>query len=225
MNVETDDISKLLSITTVIKAFDERKRTYVLGSKYDRSRFERNHGQQICLQELESFWNKKWSSFGKVWSLKRQMYRFLYDSFRLFYYSFTQLVLNKHRSINASAEDPAKQIFFNDLTAVGVYGMYFNGKKTIDIIRDIGVSLNSEDDNFFKKFAESRNKFFEHNFNPRGLESKIEPSLWSLINTDSLIEIIIHGSKEHEYSVYVDYYEDYYKLEETFSRIIKNFSI
>jgi len=76
---------------------------------------------------------------------------------------------------------------------------------------------------FCKKFSETRNKLIEHNHNPNGLNLQIDPSIWSLASTKSSLEINIHlPNTERAYDAYVDYYEDYYKLEKTITDIISS---
>ncbi len=83
--------------------------------------------------------------------------------------------------------------------------------------------LSEEEKRFVKKFSETRNKFFDHNFNPNGYRHYFEPNLWTLLGTNSFLEIRIHGDNEHEYDAFIDYYEDYYKLESVLVKIIKGF--
>lgn len=64
----------------------------------------------------------------------------------------------------------------------------------------------------------------EHNYNSHGLNLQIDPLIWSLASTNSFLEIYIHKSdNERAFEVYVDYYEDYYKLEKIIADIIKKF--
>jgi len=74
-----------------------------------------------------------------------------------------------------------------------------------------------------KQFKETRNKIFEHNFNPSKIDLQIEPLMWSLINTDSWLNILIHANTEAVYEAKIDYYEDYYKLESIIVKVIKSF--
>jgi len=233
------DIQKLINSTTIVRAEDRRRRKVVYenyGSKTspNTSRYQRNYfingdqGNQIDLAILESHWDEKWKSFGKKWTKERQNLRFLYDSFRFFYYSFEQLRFNKVECINEFFGDRFNMIRFNELTGVSLYGMYHHGKKCIDLLEKLNlININNkhEDWNFLKKFKETRNKLLEHNYNPYGLKLQIDPSIWSLAGTDSLLEIHIHKPKiERVFDVYVNYYEDYYKLEKIITEIIKIFN-
>ena len=86
------------------------------------------------------------------------------------------------------------------------------------------IDENHNDWEFLRKFSETRNKLIEHNYNPSGLDLQIDPSIWSLASTNSRLEIHIHKPNiERAFDVYVDYYEDYYKLEKIIAEIIKTF--
>jgi hypothetical protein len=116
-------------------------------------------------------------------------------------------------------------ISYNNLAGVNLYGVYNYGKKCIDLAKKLKIenTLNTIERKFIKKFSETRNKLLEHNFNPSGFKLKIDPSIWSLAGTNSFMDIIIHGIEEREYDVQIDYYEDYYKLENILVKIIKKF--
>ena len=99
--------------------------------------------------------------------------------------------------------------------------MYHHGKKCIDLLEELDL-FDKKDDHlsFLMKFKETRNKLIEHNYNPYDLELMIDPSLWSVSSTDSLLEVYIHkNNSERVYDAYVDYYEDYYQLENSLSNI------
>ena len=69
----------------------------------------------------------------------------------------------------------------------------------------------------------ARNKLIEHNYNPNGMALQIDPRIFSLVTTDSLLEVWIHTEdKQRAYVVEVDYYEDYYKLENIIMTILSN---
>ncbi len=162
---------------------------------------------------------------GSNWNKERQNYRFLYDSFRLFYFSFEQLRLNKVACINEFFKDMFKTLHFNELAGVNLYGMYYHGKRCIDLLKELKlIDENHNNWDFLKKFKETRNKLIEHNHNPYNLNLQIDPSIWSLVATDSLLEINIHKlDNEKAFDAYVDYYEDYYQLEKIITNIIKTF--
>lgn len=98
-------------------------------------------------------------------------------------------------------------------------------KKCIDLLKALKlIDENHNDWEFLKKFSETRNKLIEHNYNPYGLNLQIDSSIWSLASTDSRLEIHIHKPNiERAFAVYVDYYEDYYRLEKIITDIIKKF--
>lgn len=224
-----EEIQNLIDLTTIIRVDNNKTRKVEFGDEYPTSRYDKNHLtnytklQQIDLGELEEYWNNKWNFFNNKWNEKRQNYRFFYDTFNLFYYSFYQLKLNKGQS--EAFEDREKESLYNQLAGVNLCGIYNYGKKCIDIIKILKLcNILDEDENFFvAKFTETRNKLMEHNFNPRGFKLKIDPRIWSLTATNSFMDIIIHGQQEKEYDTIIDYYEDYYKLENILVKIIKKF--
>jgi len=216
------DLNKLISSTTIVKVENNTQNCSAIDDYYI-SRFQRDQGSQVDLASLENHWNGKWASFGNNWSKDRQTFRFLYDTFRLFYYSFEQLRCRKISSIGIF-EDKNKILYFNDLCGVNLYGVYSHGKKCIDLLKELGLLISGDCNwDFCQKFSESRNKLIEHNYNPNGLNLRTDPSIWSLSSTDSLMEIHVHTAQEREFDVYIDYYEDYYRLEKIITDIIKTF--
>lgn len=223
------DIQKLIDLTTVGMVFDNTSRSMIYGDENYVDRFNQAHlrgfeskHRQINLSDLEKYWENKWRLFGNLWSEERQNYRFLYDSFKLFFVSFQQMALNKEASI--TMRDSRKEIHFNELSATSLYGIYHHGKKCIDLLKKLNLLRSHLDYIFLEKFSETRNKLIEHNFNPLGLNLQIEPHMWSLINTNSLLEVAIHESRqEGSFDIYIDYYEDYFKLEEIIADIVKTF--
>ena len=218
------DIRKLIGITTIVKVEDNTSHKVIYGDKYCISRFQKDQGNQIDLSSLDQNWGNKWQSFGNEWNEERQNYRFLYNSFRLFYYSFEQLRFNKIGCINEAFNDKKIMLHFNELTAVSLYGMYHHGKKCIDLMEALKL-IDATLGNwvFCSKFSETRNKLIEHNYNPRGLNLHLDPLIWSLISTNSLMEISIHNNMERAYDAHVDYYEDYYMLEKIIVGTVKQF--
>ena len=219
------DIQNLIDLTTIVKVDDNTTRKTIFGDEYFVSRFQKDQGQQVNLSDFVDNWKNKWKSFGNNWNGERQNYRFLYDSFELFYFSFEQLRFNKVACINEAFGNKLKMLHFNELTGVSLYGMYHHGKKCIDLLKALKlIDENHNDWEFLKKFSETRNKLIEHNYNPYGLNLQIDPSIWSLASTDSRLEIHIHKPNiERAFAVYVDYYEDYYRLEKIITDIIKKF--
>jgi len=219
------DIKKLIDSTTIVKVDDNVSCQTIFGDEHFVSRFQNDQGQQVNLSDFEDNWNNKWKSFGNNWNEERQNYRFLYDSFKLFYFSFEQLRFNKVVCVNESFGNKSKMLHFNELTGVSLYGMYCHGKKCIDLLKALKlIDENHNDWEFSTKFSETRNKLIEHNHNPYGLNLQIDPSIWSLASTDSCLEIHIHNpGTERVFDVYVDYYEDYYQLKKIITDIIKKF--
>lgn len=219
------DIQKLTKSTTIIKVDDNVLCQTIFGEEYFVSRFQKDQGQQVNLGDFESNWNNKWKSFSNSWNEERQNYRFLYDSLKHFCFNFEQLRLNKVACINEASGDNLKILHLNELSGVGLYGIYHHGKKCIDLLEKLNlIGKKHKGYTFVKKFKETRNKLIEHNYNPHGLNLQIDPSIWSLASTDSLLEISIHKPKfERAFDVYVDYYEDYYQLEKIITDIIDAF--
>lgn len=211
-------LKKLIELTTIVKVENSNKET-IFGDAHFRSRYERDQGSQLDLETIRVHWDNKWKSFGNNWTKERQNYRFFADSFQLFYYSFKQLRSNKVKGLYT--DEPQKITEMNQFAGVNLYGVYHHGKKCIYILRKLNlIEVNNEE--FCKKFSESRNKLIEHNFNPSGMNLQIDPDIFSLMETSSLLEIRIHeDQKEHTYTAYIDYYEDYYNLEKIFTDIIK----
>lgn len=217
------DIQQLIDATTIIKVCDNRNDSVIFGDLYAVSRFSKDQGNQIDLSLLENHWNNKWSSFDS-YTEERQNYRLLYNSFKFFYFSFEQLRFNKISGIQI-IDNTISQQHFNDLTGVNLFSVYFNGKKCIDLLDKLKLlDKNSQDWDFCRRFKETRNKLIEHNHNPLGLDIQIEPFIWSLSSTDSFMEIFINRNlQERIFDVYIDYYEDYYKLERIISNVIQSF--
>jgi len=229
--MEIPDIQKLINSTTIVKVDDKVSRCTIFGDEYVFDRFQENQGQQIILGNFEDNWKNKWKSFTNNWNKERQNYRFLSDSFKLFYFSFEQLRFNKVACINETFGDSLKMYHFNELIGVSLYGMYHHGKKCIDLLKTLQlIDDQHPEQNFVRRFSETRNKLIEHNYNPKDLKTKkylklqIDPSIWSLAGTNSLLEIHIHTpDTERAFDAYIDYYEDYYRLEKIITAIIKKF--
>jgi hypothetical protein len=220
MNIE-EEIKKLISSTTILEIRDKCD-NIIFGDEHNVSRFQSNQGNQDDLTQIEESWQSKWDSFNG-WIKERQKYRFFYDDFKIFYYSFLQLRINKVDSINE--KDRKKLLYYNNLCGVNLYNLYNHGKKCIDLIKNLKLELTLPEEKvlFIKRFSETRNKFFAHNLNPRGYDFMFEPEVWKLFETNSFLEIIFHGNNEHEYTAKIDYYEDYYMLDNVLMKIIKSF--
>jgi len=218
-----NSLKKLIDLTTIVR-LQHKGGEMIFGNPDVRSRFETNQGEQIDLSELAIYWQKKYKSFNDRWDINRQNYRFFYDTFNLFYDSFQQLRNSKINSLNTYSTQEI--VFCNQLAGANVFSVYSYGKKCIDIMKEklcLLDDLQKDDLNWLKKFQETRNKIFEHNFNPRNIKLQIEPLLWTVIATTSWLDILIHTNLEAEYIAQVDYYEDYYKLESIIEKTIKSF--
>lgn len=210
------------TIRGIYKTFNDQ---LVVGESELVSRLEEDQGPQVDLKELEEFWQKKFESFGNQWTRKRQLYRLLYDQFRLFYQSFNQLRLNKVRYLES--EDQQKDYQIHEFATTNLSGMYLFGKKIKDIvIRELHLEQKVDNDSkkFLNKFASSRNLIFEHNYSPEKYKGLIfEANLWSTASSDSFLRVNIHTNSENEYYALLDYYHDYYDLEKIVVEIIKKF--
>lgn len=219
-----DQLNWLTENTTIIWIERHSDQKVVAGVKREMSRFTKDQGSPISFKDkLEKYWQILFKNFGCEWGEERQLYRLLYDSMRSYFVTFSKLTMSKNRSINAlgSKSDCSKQ---NELSGSLLLQMYMVGKKAIDITKKLRIS---DESRVVKRFTESRNKLFEHNYNPHGKflpDLIIEPDLWFIVSTSSQLPIYIHTSKEREYQAFIDYYQDYYDLEEIFVKIVKNFS-
>ncbi len=226
------DIKELIELTTIIKIEEAASNIIIFGSEYYIDRFNKSHlmgfendqHTQIELSELEQYWKKKWNLFNNSWNKEMQNYRFLYEAFIFFYFSFKQLHFNKTACINATVDKKSDLIDLNYLAGTNLYGIYQHGKKCLDLLKELNLLTDKRTTEFSSKFSETRNKLFEHNFNPNKLSVQLDLSTWSLIGTNSLLEIYVHKpDTERLFNAYIDYYEDYYRLEKIIVDIIKLF--
>lgn len=218
-----EDVRRLINLTTIVKVLDYSSRDIIFGSEYAGSHLDRKVARQFDLQIIESNWENLWKSFYTDWNHMRQNYRFFYNSFMHFYYSFQQLHRNKIEC-NMAYDDYNEMLHFNRLSGTSLYGMYSHGKKCIDLLKTLQQTAEHPDLNFINKFCETRNKLLEHNHNPRNFDLQLDPAIWSLASTNSFLEIHVHKhGRERAYDLYVDYYDDYFKLEKIISDIIRQF--
>jgi hypothetical protein len=113
------EIQKLVQSTTIVKVEDYRSGEIIAGDKFYYSKsIEDPLRQQVDLNSLEKKWETKWHSFGNNWTEERQNFRFLYGSFKLFYFSFEQLIFNRVASIDKIFKDKLEEIHFNELAGV-----------------------------------------------------------------------------------------------------------
>ena len=182
--------------------------------------FKEERCSSINSLSLNNNWKNKWDSFNNVWNKERQKYRFLYDAFKFFHTSFEQLTINKLMAIN-ELNNREKENQCVNISATALYGMYYHGKKCIDLLKKLKLI---NEDSFINKFSETRNKLIEHNFNPNNLNLQIDPQIWSLTATNSFMKIWIHENdkKERRYDAYIDYYEDYFLLGKILKDIISS---
>jgi len=217
-------LKKLLCDTTIISIYEDKSNKLILGKSDDVSRFQQDQGQQIKLEDLENYWDKKFNSFGNVWNKDRQLYRFLYDQFRLFHRSFMQLRINKVAYLES--KNSQNDYHIHEFSATNLASMYLFGKKMVNLLKELKLDEQTDTDekSFIKKFAKTRNVLFEHNFNTNNYPDILfEPVLWNSEASGSFLKIDIHTKSESEYYALIDYYQDYYDLESIMVKTIKRF--
>ena len=177
--------------------------------------------KQIDLKNIEKCWKNKWASFSGF-SRERQLYNFLHTTFKLFYYSFMQL--NDNKIASEQSENNDKSDYYIHCIGGNLCGVYNFGKKCIDLIRELKEDdkLDNSEKKFINQFSETRNKIIEHNFNPRNFSCQIDPNFWKISETNSYLNIKFHEGAENEYECRIDYYQDYFTLEDIFTKIIKS---
>ena len=218
------EIKWLKDQTTIVKIRDNKLQKVIFGNDPYICRYMSDQGTQIDLLTLEDFWRRKFDSFGRTWCDGLQNYRMLYVSFRRLYFSFKHMRVNKIAQYDQFGSDKEKLMFYNEITGLNVHGIYFHGKKCLDILAKTKQKYKDEDERFVKKFRGTRNLLLEHNFYPEGKRIVCDPEDFSVLSTSSLMETHIHTENEERvYDVYFDYYEDYYKLESVIAGIIKKF--
>lgn len=216
-----EQLEWLTSNTTVLWVERHDNEAIVTGTKIEIDRYERDQGIPISFSDrLEPYWQTKFDSFTQ-WNPEREKYRILYDTMRAFFISFIGLRMNKVASIETRGNIPEK-IFQGDIAGSLLIQMYVAGKKAIDLMTALQIIPNT---GFERRFSETRNKLFEHNHNPgQIIDLMLEPSFWDLIATKSLLPVYVHTTSEREYEAYIDYYQDYYDLEQIFVGVVENFT-
>jgi hypothetical protein len=213
-----DSIQRLIDTTTLVSVESTSKREFIHGVEYPISRFQSDRENKIDPSAVDEMWEEKWQSFGSQWTRQLQDYRFLCDAFLLFRLSFEQLRTNKVLSIYATNRE--EKLRFNNVCGLNLYGVYHHGKKCCDLMKKLKLIKKADQDSC-NRFSETRNKLIEHNHDPREMDVQIEPSIWSLIGTDSFMSVAIHNDSEGAFEARVDYYEDYYILEKIIMNAIE----
>lgn len=212
----------LVNNTTIqwVEKFDTQ--TIVAGSKVEIDRFPFDQGNPVSFsQELEPLWQKRFEKYGTQWNVERQKYRLLYDTMKSFFMSFIGLRLNKVASIEVR-DNVQEKLLEGDLAGSHLIQMYMSGKKALDVMDELKISYSTD---FGRRFSQTRNNLFEHNHNPYHVKDLIlEPLVWEVNATSSQMTVYIHTANEREYDAFIDYYEDYYDLEQVFVNVVKNFS-
>lgn len=216
-----EQVDWLVDNSTVLWIQRHDNEQIISGSKTEIDRFLRDQGNQISFADiLEPHWQRKFDSFGNLWTEERQAYRFLYDSMKAFFISFEALRINKVASIN-SRDNMEEKVRYGDFAASNLMQMYVTGAKAIHLIDELGLTF---DRAFSRLFVETRNKLFEHNYNPHTINDLVlEPSFWDVVATKSFLPVYIHTSNEREFEAIIDYYQDYYDLEKLFTELVENF--
>jgi hypothetical protein len=221
IQVQLDWLVKNTTILWVEK-FDTQ--SVVAGSKVEIDRFFFDQCSPVSFsQVLEPLWQERFEKFGTLWDIERQKYRLLYDTMKSFFTSFIGLRLNKVASIEAR-DNVQEKLLQGDLAGSHLIQMYMSGKKALDLIDELHISYETD---FGRRFRQTRNKLFEHNHNldARYLPDLIlEPSVWEVIDTSSQMTVYIHTANEREYEAFIDYYKDYYDLEQVFVSVVEGFS-
>ena len=218
------EIQRLVDLTTIVQVRNKSTNKVEFGNENITSRYHNHRESQIDIDTLIEFWKKKWTSFGNEWNEEKQLYKHLFDTFQLFYYSFKQLKQNKSASIPLNPYDDKLDLYVK-FSAANLFGIYNYGKKCIDLVERLKIiqALNDTEIKFLKKFKETRNKIFEHNYDPKGFNMTTAPTIWSIAHTNSLLDVSIHGVRENEYGAKIDYCDDYYELENILTMIISDF--
>lgn len=185
-DIITEDLEKIKNKTTVAKIKDNKDKT--IHRREDC--YTPGYKEQIKLEDLENYWNDRWDSYNNKWNNERQNYKYFYDSFRLFYYSFYQLQENKKKFYEiggVSTQMSNKDCnVIDQLIGVNLFGMYVNGKKCIDLTKELDLLkiLDNNEKKFTKKFSTTRNWVFEHNFNlyDKKTECKLVRVFYRFIN-------------------------------------------
>lgn len=220
-----DQLEWLVANTTVKWIECKQHGGVVCGEKIWWDRFQTDQGQQVDFdKELEPVWQKKFKDMGYMWDRQYQLYRALYTAMRGFWSSFEGFRVAKVGAIN-STENISDLIRSNHFASSHLFSMYTLGKRAVDILTEIEKSdVYSYDRDFCRFYSETRNKLFEHAEKPHSLKDLfLEPEWWSLVATDSSMPILVHTKVEHEYTAYIDYYQDYYDLEKQFVAVVKSF--
>jgi len=238
---EKEDLKKIENKTTVAKIKETTIKTIYKNELIKKNPYldredcyTPEYKEQIDLKNIENYWNNKWDSFNGIWSHERQLYKYFYDSFRLFYYSFYQLRENKRKlfipggvSIKMGRQECN---LIEQLIGVNSFGVYMHGKKCIDLIKELKLlkCLNEDEKKFIEKFSKTRNWIFEHNFNPHdskeGLCLSLDPLIWSMKSDNNCLEVNVHSNNsENKFQLIFSYEDDYFQLELILEKIIKSF--
>ena len=152
---------------------------------------------------LSNDWDNIWNSFNEKYSRKRQLYRELYSLYKLFFYGCQNLSVPPFSEDKTKWRKQATKSFFI------LSSLYLYWKKINEIIKEINPTF--YENNKLFKFSETRNLFFEHNFNPSWDPlSFFEIFDESVSNTDWYLIIDYHKDSEEQISrFYLDYLNDF----------------
>jgi hypothetical protein len=211
-----EELNKLINCTTIYLINSDHNDIVIGEEKL--TRFQTDEGEPQTIESLEKTWQTIFDQFGNQWNSERQLYRLLYDQVRLFITSFTFLRVHKINLIESRMRDENSFRQFSNCLA----SMYIFGKKATDLVLEIDKSESKQD--FSKRFSNTRNLIFEHNYSSYLLKNCIvEPSFFNSSGTSSELKVIIHTQhNEAAYNAYADYYEDYYMLENELIKWLKS---
>lgn len=239
MNNE-DLLNQLQNDTTVIKITDNLTRAVLFEKQFEMDYYpaKAQFKDLFDFSTLESHWNDKWASFGTQWTHERQVFRFLWYEVRAFAESYKLYKENFTNALNLSFErDSSSLIRINQYhlrAELGIRSMYEYGKQAIDLLRQLSqynqsiqIVINEPQKGIFlTQFRETRNKFLIHYHNPHRFQDLVfDPNFTSVMGTGSLFEVKVHiqNLEEKRYSIYINHYADYFKLEETLTSVISQF--
>lgn len=233
-------LSLLLNETTVIKIEDNLNHTILFEKQVEPNydQFTLYHRNPFDFSSLEIHWENKWTSFRTNWTHERQLFRFLWYEVRDFIESFKFYRENFYGALNLSFERDESSLARRnqyDLRAeLSIRTMYEYGKQAIDLLRQISqhnqdiqtIISQPQNNTFLNQFKGTRNKFLIHYHNPLRFHDFIfDPNFFSVMGTGSIFEINVHiqNQQERRYSLYINHYADYFKLEEILISIISQF--
>lgn len=166
----------------------------------------------LNFDDLENYWNNIWV---KYWE-KKQIYKSLYESYLNFFYWLE--LINSYFFYNEEIE---KKIISNiKRNYFLIASSYLYGKKCNDIIKNI--DNNFWETNKLQLFSETRNKIFEHNFNPNKIKWSFEININSIANRDWYLKVLFYPSNgQDKLEYYLSYFTDLFNEQNKLVEFIK----